>query len=419
MSTCNAPPPAVAPVTGRITDIDALRGFALLGILLVNSAAMASAWYGSGLHDPAWAGKVDGLVRDVISALFETKFYLLFSFLFGYSFTLQLASADREGAAFVPRFLRRLLGLALFGIGHALLLFQGDILLTYALLGLLLLGLRQLAPRTAMTLAVTLLALTVISWSLLAVLASFAPTDLPVAALHAHAEQVTAAYRRDITSVIVQHVRDIQDGVAFVLGFIQAPCALAMFLLGLAAGKTGALQTLAADPARCMKLLRWSLLPGLLGALLYITPALHGTREHLALWALAIDLLSAPLLAFAWLLLLLRALHSRIGSTLGAWLAPAGRMALSNYLLQSLIGALIYTAWGWALIGRVSPLQTLLIALAIYGAQLWLSRRWMRTHAYGPAEWLLRALTRWQWPRWKRETAGTKPLTAPGENASS
>ncbi len=413
MSSRTCPPP------GRISDIDALRGFALLGILLVNSAAMASAWYGSGLHDPAYGGSVDAFVRGLISALFETKFYLLFSFLFGYSFTLQLASADREGAAFAPRFLRRLLGLALFGIGHAVLLFQGDILFTYALLGLLLLGLRHLTPRSAVILAMALLSLTVIGWSLLAALASLTPTDLPVAAIHAHAAQVEAAYRAGIASVIQQHVRDIQDGVAFVLLFIQAPCALAMFLLGLAAGKTGALQTLAADPECCAKLLRWTLPPGLLGALLYITPALHGSQEHLGLLALAIDLLSAPLLAIGWLLILLRALHSRVGNTLSNWLAPAGRMALSNYLLQSLIAALIYTAWGWALIGQLSPLQTLLIALATYAAQLWASRRWMQTHAYGPAEWLLRALTRWQWPRWQRETLGSTAPNSRGEIAPS
>ena len=87
---------------------------------------------------------------------------------------------------------------------------------------------------------------------------------------------------------------------------------------------------------------------------------------------------------------------------MGAALEPAGRMALSNYLLQSLVGATVFTAYGFALVGRVAPWLVVLGVFTLYGAQLAWSRRWMATHAYGPVEWWLRAFTLWQWPAWRR-----------------
>ena len=85
--------------------------------------------------------------------------------------------------------------------------------------------------------------------------------------------------------------------------------------------------------------------------------------------------------------------------------APAGRMALTNYLLQSLVGALVFTAYGLALVGQVSPGWVVLGVLVLYATQLAWSHRWMATHAYGPVEWLLRAFTQWQWPAWRRVPA--------------
>ncbi|MFY3060546.1 DUF418 domain-containing protein, partial [Achromobacter xylosoxidans] len=94
----------------RLAQVDALRGFALLGILVVNIGVFASPFYANGIADPAFSSRADLAVRWLVAWLFETKFYLLFSFLFGYSFTLQMAAAERGGAAFAPRLLRRLAG---------------------------------------------------------------------------------------------------------------------------------------------------------------------------------------------------------------------------------------------------------------------------------------------------------------------
>ena len=398
-----------APVSaGREHAIDALRGFALLGILMVNAGSFASTYFGVGVVDPAFSRTVDHAVRWWVSFIFETKFYLLFSLLFGYSFALQMDSAERSGSAFVPRFLRRLLGLLLLGLAHAWLLFAGDILVTYALLGVLLLAWRGLKPAAATMLALALLGMVAGGWGLLAwLVAHVPPIEVPVAELHAKAQQAAQAYRASALDAIAQRGRDMADGVWFVLVFVQGPCALAMFLLGLAAHRSGFLARVAQQPARLRRWMAWCLPVGGAGALFYAT-AQVGTSsvqqpEHVVLAALAVDLATAPFLTFGYVALLLWLLqHGPVGQRLGAALEPAGRMALSNYLLQSLIGATVFTAYGFALVGRVAPWLVVLGVFTLYGAQLAWSRRWMATHAYGPVEWWLRAFTLWQWPAWRR-----------------
>lgn len=407
-SSTNPSSPAPAPAVGREHAIDALRGFALLGILMVNAGSFASTYFGVGVVDPAFSRPVDHAVRWWVSFIFETKFYLLFSLLFGYSFALQMDSAERSGSAFVPRFLRRLLGLLLLGLAHAWLLFAGDILVTYALLGVLLLAWRGLKPMAATVLALALLGMVAGGWGLLAwLVAHVPPIEVPVAELHAKAQQAAQAYRASALDAIAQRGRDMADGVWFVLVFVQGPCALAMFLLGLAAHRSGFLARVAQQPARLRRWMAWCLPVGGAGALFYAT-AQVGTSsvqqpEHVVLAALAVDLATAPFLTFGYVALLLWLLqHGPVGPRLGAALEPAGRMALSNYLLQSLVGATVFTAYGLALVGRVAPWLVVLGVLTLYGAQLVWSHRWMATHAYGPVEWWLRAFTLWQWPAWRR-----------------
>jgi uncharacterized protein len=390
-----------APAASRIADLDALRGFALLGILAVNINAFASAYFGTGIHDPAFDGLADQLTRWVSVTLFESKFYLLFSFLFGYSFTLQMASAANGASAFVPRFLRRLGGLAVLGALHGLLLFHGDILLPYALLGLVLLGLRDLKPRNAVRAAVVLVLVSALALAVMAALSSLYPAGLPVAAIHTQAQQATEAYRQGVAGTVRQHFNELRDGVLIALLFIQGPSSLAMFLLGLAAGKSASLVRLAGDSGRLRRMVAVCMPVGLAGAVAYSHLSLQFAAESKVLWALTIDVVTAPFLSASYLALLLLALHRPMwGARLGEWLAPAGRAALSNYLLQSLICAVLFTGYGFGLIGRVSPPVVLAMVPLIYGSQLLLSRWWMRRHAYGPVEWLLRALTYWRWPAW-------------------
>lgn len=376
--------------TYRLPHLDALRGFALMGIVVVNYQVFASGFMGTGISDPAFSRPWDLAVLDVIALLFETKFYLLFSFLFGYSFTLQMESAARDGADSVPRLRRRMLALMVLGLVHALLFYHGDILLAYGVLGLLLLRWRNWSPQGALRMALALIAVSACFWLFLA---SVAPTDVwPADAIAERSQEVIAsmaAYRGSIAEVIAQHWHDLRTETWGVIFYVQGPNALAMFLAGMALGKRQALAQ--ARPAVLRGLL-WLALPvGLAGAVLYMLAMEPSAAPRWTLAGLGLGLLTAPLLSLGYgggFLLLCRRWPA-----LQAALAPAGRMALTNYLMQSLIGALVFTGWGLGLTGRVSPGFTLGVAVLVYVLQLPLSAWWLSRYRYGPVEWLLRAVT--------------------------
>ncbi|MGB3816728.1 DUF418 domain-containing protein [Achromobacter pulmonis] len=402
---------AVAMAPPRLAHVDALRGFALLGILVVNIGVFASPFYASGIVDPAFARPWDQAVRWLVAWLFETKFYLLFSFLFGYSFTLQISAAERAGVAFGPRFLRRLAGLAALGLAHAVLFYQGDILLTYALLGLALMACRGMAPGRALRVALWLIGLTSLAWAVLGGLSLLDPVGTVamgqggnnVALADSHA--AIQAYRGTIATTVARHWQELTSGIWGVILLVQGPFVFAMFLAGYALGRRQAL----ADPWRQPRVL-WLLcalgaLPGLAGSAAYATAALPSMALLWEIPGLALGLFTAPLLSMSYAAALLLAMRTRPGAWLARTLAPAGRMALSNYLMQSVVCAFIFTGWGLRLSGGVSPGAALLIAGAIFGAQLPFSAWWLRHHAQGPVEWLLRALTLGAWPAWRRVAA--------------
>jgi uncharacterized protein len=388
----------------RIADVDALRGFALFGILVVNIGWFASAYYGSGVSDPAHASAFDVAVRAFIAFAFESKFYLVFSFLFGYSFTLQMDSAARAGDAFRPRIVRRCVALWVIGLAHAVLLYHGDILTTYAVLGLVLFALRERDEDRALALAVWLLAVTALVWAALGavLVASGVRLDDPELAQTVRATE--AAYRAGGAASIAQRLDDLAQ-TAFVLAFAQAPASLAMFLAGYVAGRRRLFADVAALRARLGRIVRIGLAIGVPGAVVYALSAVGEGMDGWTMLAFALDIVTAPFLSAAYVALVLLALGAPVGERLRYLLAPAGRMALSNYLAQSAICAFVFTGYGLALVGRLAPWQIFALAVAIFAAQTIVSRWWLARHVYGPAEWVLRAATLGRLPAWRRAAA--------------
>ena len=128
----------------RVQVLDVLRGFALLGILLINAMSILAV-KGS---TPAFTVDIpflDRLLQDLILFFVESKFFTLFSLLFGIGFAIQIQSAERQGTKFLPRISRRMLGLLVFGLLHILLLWDGDILVIYAITGSILIAFRKTA----------------------------------------------------------------------------------------------------------------------------------------------------------------------------------------------------------------------------------------------------------------------------------
>jgi uncharacterized protein len=396
----------------RVELIDALRGFALLGIVLVNVGYFASTWHGSGLPDPAAQGAIDGAVAFVIKALAETKFYLLFSLLFGYSFTIQMENARRAGRALGAAFTRRLLALFVLGAGHAVLLFNGDILGTYALMGAILLVLRERSPRAAARLAVRILVALAAGFALLG--AAGVQIYDTAAVTAATARDAQEGYRGIPADVIGARVSELPDTWALLLAF-QAPSALAMFLLGLAAGKLGLLHHAAEHRALWRRLRLGGLLVGVPGGVLWAWGSsdglAHPSRELLVA---AADVLLAPALIAGLTAAAILALLSARGRAVRQALAPAGRMALTCYVTQSLVLAFAFTGYGAGLTGRLGAAAASAMALTLFVVQLGLSRWWLDRHRYGPLEWLLRWATTLRRPPLRHTDRQNAPAVSTG-----
>ncbi|MEU9736036.1 DUF418 domain-containing protein [Streptomyces sp. NPDC048002] len=369
----------------RLGELDVLRGFALFGILLVNAQLMAGPR--TVIDGGPDASALDRGLAWTVTALVATKFYLLFSFLFGYGFVLQERSARRSGAAFAPRHLRRAAGLFALGAVHAVVLYPGDILMTYAVLSLLLYGLRGLGPVGALRLAAALvaaLAALLLAYGLLTVALTEPYTPDPASA------DTVAAYRGDPLSVLAAHLRDLPAAIG--ANLLYSADMLAAFLAGLAAARTRLVERRGRDRAWLRgAVVRW--LPvGLAGGVITACCANGPLDSRWFHVGYAVAVLTAPALTAAYacgLLLLLDAL----GPAAARPLAAAGRLALTHYLTQSLVLACVLTGYGPGLYDRVGTAALLAGCVVLYGTQLALSARLAGRVRYGPAEWLLRTVT--------------------------
>ena len=385
----------------RIEIVDVLRGFALFGILCINIFAIANPGSPPGFQFRGSWG--DTLIYGLIIALVESKFFTLFSSLFGLGFAIQLLSAERRGENLIPRFRRRLLALGAFGIAHIVLLWDGDILLLYALVGFILLLFRkksqaQLLAWIGWLLAVPLTLYTVVFVGL-GVARAFPESAAALAGgdqefARSFAEATVAAAQKyangDYLSLLLARVEGYTT--SFALLFTRIPTVLAMFLLGLYVGRSGILQRPSEHLELLRRVRRWGWTLGLPLAVL-----------------VAIGYLSLPPLSAIVVLLFNQALVGVLlsmayASSLVLWVVGAaprwavllgnvGRTALSNYLGQSLICGLIFNGYGLGLAGKLAPGSIVLCTLAIFAAQILLSTLWLGRFRFGLLEWLWRSLT--------------------------
>lgn len=386
---------------GRIAALDLLRGFALCGILLIHVPIFAFPGAPPGMSGERNA--FDALVNSGLIMLIEAKFFSLFATLFGVSFAIQRQSAERRGRPFAPQFRRRLLFLALFGALHVALLWENDILLLYALAGLLLIPFRDASPARLLRWAAGLLLVPLAVYGLALAALALARLDPQSAAVLADGEaRFGAAFAAAQAETMARYASDDLGRlvVGRVFGYLsqlpllllRLPSVLAMFLFGFAIGRTGLLHDLEARTAQLRRVRAWGLGVGLAASLL-VALGFRFLPPFAAFTVLGINqTFAGPLLALGYsasLLLLARRVGWR--RTL-APLAGYGRMALSNYLLQSALGGLLFYGLGLGLVGRVSPLQALAVAVLLNAALIWLSAQWLRRFRAGPAEWLWRSL---------------------------
>jgi uncharacterized protein len=386
------------PVRQRIELLDVLRGLAVLGILFINISAFAG-WV---FLDPQRAAALpaasgDLYLNGVLEALIEGKFYSLFSLLFGVGFAVMLQRFESRGANPVPLLARRYGALFVIGLINAAFIFHGDILMLYGLLGFLLLLFRRHSARALIIWAAALLLMPVVLYGAgLALLAngggSFPP---PTAVMDAFEAFKSADYARIVSGNIA--LDNFNWLRRLVLMFY--PRVFGMFLLGLALGRMGVFQ----ETSRHSRLIRTFSLSGLLIGLpaSIMFAALDRHESWLPLtangFARAIfESIGTPLLCLgyvAWSALLFE--NARWQRAL-LWLAPVGRTALSNYLLQGIVCMFLFYGVGAGLFMRVGLVTSELMALCLYAAQIVVSRLWLTRFSYGPVEWIWRQLTYWK-----------------------
>ncbi|KRG45456.1 hypothetical protein ARC78_00405 [Stenotrophomonas pictorum JCM 9942] len=390
----------VAP-NERIGTLDVLRGLALFGILLMNieafSGPMDLSFTGIDQH---WQG-IDRWADGFVYLFVQGKFFTLFSLLFGVGFAVMAQRAETAGRDFARFYLRRSLGLLVIGVLHAVLLWSGDILIAYALLSFLLLAFRQVPARWLPLLGVASYLAAVALLLLIGLVMQFVPDDARAAmtseALASIERQRQAYAHGGYLDALRQRLRDI--GVAMSVLMLVGPQVLGMFLIGSWFARSGAI--IRPDQhARLWAGLRWLVLPAGLAVMLlsvytldYIAPGRFDLRVGIASALTAIAGLLMCLGYLGWGVRLSGALH---------WLAPAGRMALSNYLLQSLVCTLVFYGYGLGWFEQTGRAWQLLFAVLLFGVQVIVSHWWLRYFRFGPAEWLWRAFTYLQVPPLRR-----------------
>lgn len=356
------------PVRERIAALDVLRGFALFGVLLVNMLDFSGSALRAGTLG-ARGSELDQIVDVSIAFLAVTKFYLLFSFLFGVGFAVQMRRIEASGRPFVGFYLRRLLVLFVIGMAHAILLWDGDILRLYALAGVLLLLVRKLPTRLLLggALVITLGGLVFFGGM----------SDMHQMSTMLSGQDISL-YTDGSYLDLVQHRLNQQ----FVID-IQIPMVLVMFLLGLGVGRSGILE----QPERCLPFLRRWWLPALLLGLVGNSLLLIGYVDGNA-WMISFGIhVGAPALSFVYVCAVLLNVERL------RWLAPVGQMALSNYLAHSLLCTTLFYGYGLGWYDRLAPVWSSGLAVLIFAAQVVASHWWMQRFRFGLMEWLWRSLT--------------------------
>ena len=398
------PQPAPVAATERLETLDVLRGFALLGILAMNIRAMALPFgaymYPYALFDYTGPNRAAYIFT---STAFDLKMMGLFSMLFGAGALLYAAKSTETGKAPRGLWFRRMGWLLAIGLIHSYLIWDGDILVPYALCGILLLWWVRRLPAWALAAgAAGLLAI----GAFLSVGHGWAWDGMP-AAERAKEAEVWMPTREQAAAQLARLLGSYPEVVAhrapfvlmaqtfFFVFFFFWRCG-GMMLLGMALYKWGFL-----DGRRAVREYVLAAAVGIpvgLALAWYGTVALEGVRFTMPqrtvsdLWNYTGAVLASIGYAAALILLVKREAAPRLRRAFAA----IGQMALTNYLLQSAITSVLFLGWGVGLAGRFDYAEQLAVVAAIWAFQLAVSPVWLARYRFGPAEWAWRSLTYWQ-----------------------
>lgn len=398
--------PGSQPVTPtapseRIVSLDVLRGFAIIGILLVNIQIFSMIFVS--LYNPTAFGDLTGLnyAAAVFTYVFgEFKFMALFSLLYGAGIVLMTENVVKKGKKPAGIHYRRMLWLLLFGLLHAYILYYGDILVRYAICGMLLYPVRKISPKKLVVLGLFML----LVGSAIHLSTQLPNQDLPPETL----EQINKSWQPDEEAIAEE--LDVFLGGWWKQMEVRVPFALSIQTessVGFAMWKVMGMMFIG------MALFKWGVLSGKKSMAFYrnmfIIFASIGLPMEFLRWILnaqhdwsfpfvmlqgfQINYWGSVFLCLAYVALIIMICKVGVLSLITRGFAAMGRMALTNYLAHSIICMFLFYGNGFGLMGKVSRVEQLLMVLLIVVLQGWYSTIWLRHFRFGPAEWAWRSLT--------------------------
>jgi uncharacterized protein len=375
-------------VNERIQAIDIIRGFAILGIFIVNMPAFNFPIQYLPL-EKWWTSTQDQITSMLIDIFAQASFYTLFSFLFGFGTYIFYERVTAKGYSFKKYFTRRLLGLLLIGCIHAFLIWDGDILISYSLIGILLLLFHRFSPTLWIWLALTLIILP--SFVLGGLLFIAVLLDPKNAGWPYDAELGTKAMEvyssGSFLEIAEQRVHDwlyvnnFENAIFLVLALFP------MFLLGMYSAKKKWFAHIE-DHIKKMKFICIGAF--IISCVFKLLPYYY--EKNIATEFLQ-DSIGGPASAIFYASFLALIVRREFWRKLLSPLSFVGRMSLSNYLFQSILCTTLFYNYGFGLYGKIGPFYGFILTLFIYFIQIILSKQWFKRFNYGPIEWLWRRMT--------------------------
>lgn len=396
----------------RLILVDVLRGFALLGIAFVNMSWFSLPNGNEAFEPRLFQETYNRAAAFLVMLLFGGKANSIFSFLFGLGLTIQMQRADAAGQPMTRMYLRRMFILFIIGMLHSVFLWHGDVLHDYAVIGLILLAVRNASNRWIFGLAAFGFFLPLVRAFVSLVLHE--PATIPVADILAKAhddmrifqqgtywEQISAR----LYQMRVMHIVNVWNAQGEPIFALQL---MTTVLFGLYAGREKLLVNVDQNIDRIRKWTMWTLIVGAACAIGVGAFSLEAKPEDtVSLKEIMLSILynlNRPLLCIGYIGGLVLLWQRAIFRKFLRIFAPAGTMPLTNYIMQSVLATFVFYSYGLGYFGRLGPLAQAGISLTIFIVQAIVSAYWVEHFQYGPLEWLWRYASYGKRPAFRRQT---------------
>ncbi|WP_438712125.1 DUF418 domain-containing protein [Aquimarina muelleri] len=379
----------------RIDLLDIFRGFAIFGIFIVNIEIMNCTFINQEVFHKQWYSNLDQLAIRILQLFFYSKFFPIFSFLFGLGIAMQITSRIKNNTYSIYFFIRRMILLFIFGVLHIIFLWSGDVIHLYAILGVFSIFLIKKSN-------------TVLIWSVLLLLLfpfyehifglffewiGFFPSQM---LKEYSSENITytiryAPYIKGIQLRLVEYISNIP-----VLFFYLMPIALSMFILGIYFGKKNYINSIEIvvkkikKPILCIAIL--SNIYRLIFLFILIDHPIYKNEIFYPIFT-KLMVVSDIFMGLFYLWIIAWLIRYPIWKKIFIPFTYVGRMALTNYILHSLIGLFIFSSIGLQLYETLSPYETTMLAIAVFTLQVVFSKIWLDYFNYGPLEWIWRCFS--------------------------